>query len=96
MIPANNFWSVVVYDSLSRSELQNGQPLPSISTYKQTQNQRRRLGRCFLWPGSRQRTKATGSRLFPGKGWFPIFRFYGPAQPFFDKSWKLEDITPVQ
>jgi hypothetical protein len=23
-IPANNFWSVVVYDSLSRSELQNG------------------------------------------------------------------------
>jgi len=32
-ILANNFWSVVVYDSLSRSELQNGQSLPSISSY---------------------------------------------------------------
>jgi hypothetical protein len=32
-IPAQNFWSVVVYDSLSRSELQNGQPLPSVSSY---------------------------------------------------------------
>ena len=32
-IPINNFWSVVVYDALSRSELQNGQPLPSVSQY---------------------------------------------------------------
>ena len=32
-IPAKNFWSVVVYDALSRSELQNGQPLPSVSVY---------------------------------------------------------------
>ena len=32
-VPANNFWSVVVYDALSRSELQNGQPLPSVSSY---------------------------------------------------------------
>jgi hypothetical protein len=31
-IPAKNFWSVVVYDSLSRSELQSGQPLPSVSS----------------------------------------------------------------
>ena len=32
-IPAKNFWSVVVYDALSRSALQNGQPLPSVSVY---------------------------------------------------------------
>ena len=32
-IPAKAFWSVVVYDALSRSELQNGQPLPSVSSY---------------------------------------------------------------
>ena len=28
-----------------------------------------------------------------GQGWFPIFRFYGPAEAFFDKTWKLEDIV---
>ena len=28
-VPAKNFWSVVVYDTQTRSELQTGQPLPS-------------------------------------------------------------------
>ena len=32
-IPIKNFWSVVVYDALSRSELQNGQPFPSVNGY---------------------------------------------------------------
>ena len=31
----------------------------------------------------------------PGKGWFPIFRFYGPLEPLFDKTWKLPDIEKV-
>jgi len=25
-----------------------------------------------------------------------IFRFYGPTQKYFDKTWKLEDIVAVQ
>jgi hypothetical protein len=28
----------------------------------------------------------------PGRGWFPIFRFYGPLEPFYDKTWELPDI----
>jgi hypothetical protein len=30
------------------------------------------------------------------KGWFPIFRFYGPSAPYFEKTWKLEDIAAVK
>ena len=29
----------------------------------------------------------------PERGWFPIFRFYSPTEAYFDKTWKLEDIT---
>ena len=29
----------------------------------------------------------------PGKGWFPIFRFFGPEEAYFDKTWQLEDIA---
>ena len=29
------------------------------------------------------------------KGWFPIFRFYGPLEPLYDKSWVLNDIEKV-
>jgi hypothetical protein len=28
-----------------------------------------------------------------GRGWFPLLRFYGPLQPFFDKTWKPDDIV---
>jgi hypothetical protein len=32
-VPVKAFWSVVVYDALSRSELQNGEAFPSVSQY---------------------------------------------------------------
>lgn len=32
----------------------------------------------------------------PDRGGFPIFRFYSPTEAYFDKSWKLEDITEVK
>jgi hypothetical protein len=31
----------------------------------------------------------------PGKGWFAYFRFYGPTEAFFDKSWALPDFEQV-
>jgi hypothetical protein len=29
------------------------------------------------------------------KGWWVWFRFYGPTQPFFDKSWQLPDFEKL-
>ena len=49
-VPAKDFWSVLVYDSLSRSELQNGQKFPSVSQYTDPEGQRRRLGGRLLRP----------------------------------------------
>ena len=41
--------------------------------------------------------KATGSRpTVPGRGFFPMFRFYGPAEAFFNKTWQLEDVVAVK
>ena len=31
----------------------------------------------------------------PGKGWFSYFRFYGPTEAFFDKSWALPDFEKI-
>ena len=31
----------------------------------------------------------------PGKGWFMILRLYGPLEPWFDKTWRPGEITPV-
>lgn len=93
-IPAKAFWSVVVYDTLSRSELQNGQPLPSVSSY--TKPKANADGTIDIHFGPT--APASGGnwiRTVPGKGWFPIFRFYSPTQAYFDKTWTLNDIEPV-
>jgi hypothetical protein len=93
-VPAKNFWSVVVYDALSRSELQNGQPLPSVSSY--TNPQVNADGSVDIAFGPQPpKEKGNWIQTVPGRGWFPIFRFYSPAEPFFDKTWRLEDVVAV-
>jgi hypothetical protein len=31
-----------------------------------------------------------------GKGWFTYFRFYGPKEAYFDRSWQLLDLEEVK
>ena len=35
-------------------------------------------------------------RTIPDKGFFAIFRLYGPTKAFFDKSWKPGDLEKVK
>lgn len=90
-IPAQAFWSVVGYDALSRSELQTGQALPSVSSY--THPQINTDGSVdIVFAPDKPATGGNWIQTLPGRGWFPIFRFYSPGEPFFDKSWQLDDI----
>jgi hypothetical protein len=91
-VPINNFWSVLVYDSLSRSELQNGQPFPSVSQYTDPKINADGSVDIYFGPKMPKGQEKNWIRTVPKKGWFPIFRFYGPLEPFFDRSWKLNDI----
>jgi hypothetical protein len=34
-------------------------------------------------------------RTVPGKAWFILLRLYGPEQPYFDNTWKPDDIVKV-
>ena len=31
----------------------------------------------------------------PGKAWFQLFRLYGPLQPWFDQTWRLNEFEPL-
>jgi hypothetical protein len=31
-----------------------------------------------------------------GRGWFTLFRLYGPTEPYFDQSWPLPNIELVK
>jgi hypothetical protein len=91
-VPINNFWSVVVYDALSRSELRNGQPLPSISQYTDPKVNDDGSVDIYFSPELPEGQERNWIATVPGHGWFPIFRLYGPLEPFYDKTWKLNDI----
>ena len=80
-IPVKNFWSIVAYDADSRSILRNNSD-GAIVVY---------FG--LDAPVGRERNWV---QTMPGKGWFVLFRFYGPLEPFFDKTWKPDDIEQVR
>ena len=91
-VPAKDFWSVLVYDSLSRSELQNGEKFPSVSKYTDPKANADGSVDVYFGPMMPPGQEKNWIKTVAGKGWFPIFRFYGPLEPLYDKSWVLNDI----
>jgi hypothetical protein len=95
-VPARQFWSVLVYDSLSRSELQNGQKFPSISKYTDPKINADGSVNVYFSPEMPKGQEKNWIKTVPGKGWFPIFRFYGPEKPLYDQTWVLPDIEQTR
>jgi hypothetical protein len=89
-VPAKDFWSLLAYDTQTRSMLQTDQQFPSLSSEKGLVKNADGSTDVYFAP---QRPKDTANwiQTIPGKSWFTIFRLYGPLQPWFDKSWKLPD-----
>ena len=96
-VPAKDFWSMVVYDPQTRSELQTGQLLPSKNSVRNQDMKTNADGSIDLYfgPTAPAGQEANWIETAPGKGWFAIFRLYGPLQPWFDKTWQLNDIQPL-
>jgi hypothetical protein len=94
-IPVKNFWSVVAYDADSRSILRNDQPLPSVSTYTHPRPRADGSIEILFGPDEPRDPDANWIQTVPGKGWFVLVRFYGPLEPFFDRTWKPGDIEEV-
>jgi hypothetical protein len=95
-VPVKDFWSVLVYDSLSRSELKNGQKFPSVSLYSGPTINGDLSVDVYFGPEMPKGAEKNWIKTVPGKGWFPIFRFYGPLEPLFEKTWVLSDIENVK
>jgi hypothetical protein len=96
-IPAKDFWSLVVYDNQTRSELQTDQQFPSISSQRPgvTRNADRSLD-VYFGPRPPRGREGNWIQTRPGKGWNVVLRLYGPLQSFFDRTWRpgeIEDLS---
>jgi len=92
-IPARNFWSVTVYDTETRSLLQNGQPKPSISSaFDQPEVNPDGSVDIYFGPKAPEGKEANWTPTDPNGEFEILFRFYGPLPSLFDKTWVLPDV----
>ena len=96
-MPAKDFWSVVIYDPQTRSELQTDQPFPSKNS-KRNELSTNADGSVdlFFGPKAPQGKESNWIQTIPGKGWWTILRLYGPLEPWFDKTWRPGEIQLVE
>jgi hypothetical protein len=95
-IPAANFWSATVYDSLTASGLDNGQPFPSLNQMdKPVQNEDGSTD-LYFGPEAPKGKEKNWLKTVPGKGYFVIFRLYSPTKAFFDQTWRPGDIEKAK
>jgi hypothetical protein len=96
-VPAKDFWSVVLYDPQTRSELQTSQPFPSKNNRKGdlVANADGSVD-LYFGPKAPAGKEKNWLETVPGKGWFTILRLYGPLEPWFDKTWRPGEIELVK
>jgi hypothetical protein len=96
-IPASNFWSVIVYDKLTRLIIRTDQPWPSV--HSQCSNlQVNPDGSVDTWFGPKAPAgkESNWVKTIPGKSWNMILRLYYPLESWFDKSWRPGEIEEVK
>jgi hypothetical protein len=91
-VPVKEFWSVTVYDNLTRSMVQTDTNKAALSSYDKLKTNPDGSIDLYFGPQPPQGNETNWVKTSPEKGWFTYFRWYGPTQTFFDKSWKLPDI----
>lgn len=94
--PAKGFWSVTAYDEGTRQMVITEQGRPDISSRKEdiAKNPDGSID-VYFGPKAPAGEESNWVQTVPGKGWFAYFRFYGPTEAFFDKSWALPDIERI-
>ncbi|HKE84974.1 MAG TPA: DUF1254 domain-containing protein [Vicinamibacterales bacterium] len=95
-IPAKDFWSIVVYDLWTRSMLANGRAFPSLNSYAPgIAKEADGSVEVYIGPKAPAGKEQNWIPTPAGTAWFPLLRFYGPLEPWIDRSWKPGDLEAV-
>jgi hypothetical protein len=94
--PVKDFWSVVVYDAETRSMIANDQGISSRNSYQELAANGDGSIDLYFGPEAPEGTEEQWVQTNPGVGFFLYFRWYGPLEPYFDKSWRLPDVEHLE
>lgn len=92
-IPANDFWSVIVYDNLTKLIIKTDQPWPSV--HNQCTNLLvNKNGSVDIWfgPEPPKKKELNWIKTIPGRKWNLVLRLYNPLEAGLNKTWKPGEI----
>jgi hypothetical protein len=95
-IPASDFWSIIIYDSLSRLIIHTDQPWPSVFSNK-TNLVYNNDGSVDTWfgPQSFKGKDSNWLQTISGENWYMILRLYYPLASWFNKKWRPGEIEEI-
>ncbi len=95
--PANQFWSITVYDNDTRCIIQNTQGKSDISSVMEgLKVEDDGNTKIFIGDKAPEGYENNWIQSNPKKGFFVYLRLYGPLESFFDKSWKMPNVEKIK
>ena len=95
-IPASNFWSVIVYESLTKMIICTDQMWPSVhSNCKNLVVNQDGSVDIFFGPHAPADKQCNWLQTLPGKGWYMILHLYDPLEAWFDKTWQCGEVEEL-
>lgn len=94
--PAGLFWSLTLYDAVTASGVDaDDQVYPSLNSMNDLVKNNDGSVTFHIGPKKPKDAK-NFLQTVPDKGWFALFRFYGPTQEFFDRKYKVGDFERIR
>ncbi len=93
--PVSAFWSLTLYDTATRSMVQNPTNDAARSGYDELNTNSDGSLDLYFGPEPPAGQEINWIETIPGRGFYPMFRFYSPTAPLFDGTWTLPDVEPI-
>ncbi|HZV46098.1 MAG TPA: DUF1214 domain-containing protein [Thermodesulfovibrionales bacterium] len=91
------FWAVTAYDPTTRSLLDvGGNVNKTVGSRENPKANADGSVDVFFGPKAPKGMEKNWVPTNPDKGFFLVFRFYGPTEGFIDKSWVANDLELVK
>ncbi len=94
--PAKRFWSVLVYDLATGAFVKNTPKAGVTSLDKGLKANSDGSVDVYFGPKPPAGKNANWAPTVAGHDYFLLFRFYGPTETFYDKTWKLNDLKKAK
>jgi hypothetical protein len=93
--PAAAFWSLTLYDSATRSMVQNPTNDAAHASYDELKTNADGSFDMAFGPAAPAGQESNWIETVPGRGYYVMFRLYSPTEPLFDGTWALPDVEPT-